>query len=107
MNPGAGWCTLAWGGRKAETHFLEAVTWARIEDDYKRLSSVFQDMAAFYAEQNDYRRAYEYQVLHSQHAARYNQEVNLRKRTELEYKYEAEQKQQEAEMLRLQATACK
>ncbi|MBK7476228.1 MAG: tetratricopeptide repeat protein [Haliscomenobacter sp.] len=89
---------------KAETHFLEAITWARIEDDYKRLSSVFQDMAAFYAEQNDYRRAYEYQVMHSQHAARYNQEVNLRKRTELEYKYEAEQKQQEAEMLRLQAT---
>ncbi len=89
---------------KAETHFLEAITWARIEDDYKRLSGVFQDMAAFYAEQKDFRRAYEYQVMHSQYAARYNQEVNLRKRTELEYKYEAEQKQQEAEMLRLQAT---
>lgn len=89
---------------QAETHFFKAIKWARLEDDYKRLSGIFQDMAGFYAEQGDFRRAYEYQLMHSTSAVRYNEEVNQRKRLELEFKYEAEQKQKEAEMLRLQAT---
>lgn len=90
--------------QRAEAHFFKAIDWARLEDDYKRLSGIFQDMAALYADQGDYKRAYDYQLMHSKSASRYNEEVNRRKRMELEFKYEAEQKQKEAEMLRLQAT---
>jgi two-component system LytT family sensor kinase len=89
---------------KAILHFFKAVTLADKEADYKQLSGIFQDMAEFYADQSDFRTAYEYQLQHSKYAELYYIEVNQRKRTELEYKYQAEQKQQEAEMLRLQAT---
>ena len=89
---------------QAEQHFFKAIEWARLEDDYKRLSGIFQDLASSYAQQGDFKRAYDYQLMHSKYANRYTEEVNHRKRMELEYKYEAEQKQQEAEMLRLQAT---
>lgn len=89
---------------KAIEHFFKAVALADKEADYKQLSGIFQDIAEFYADQSDYRTAFEYQLQHSKYAELYYIEVNRRKRTELEYKYQAEQKQQEAEMLRLQAT---
>lgn len=89
---------------KALKHFHKAIDLADKEADYKQLSGIFQDMAAFYADQEDYKTAYDYQSRHSRYAELYQMEVNQRKRTELEVKYQAEQKQQEAEMLRLQAT---
>ncbi|MFZ4425525.1 MAG: tetratricopeptide repeat-containing sensor histidine kinase [Saprospiraceae bacterium] len=89
---------------KAILHFFQAVALADKEADYKQLSGIFQDMAEFYADQSDFRTAYEYQLQHSKYAELYHVKVNQRKRTELEYKYQAEQKQQEAEMLKLQAT---
>ena len=51
----------------------------------------------------NYKDAYEYQVLHDQMLERYNQDVNRRTMAELEVKYDAEKRKQETEMLRLQA----
>jgi len=54
---------------------------------------------------DDFKNAYEYQVLHDEMTERYIEEVNHRMMMELEVKYEAEKKKQEAELLRLHATS--
>lgn len=90
--------------KKAQKHFVNALEYGKRNDDFKQLSSVCKDIAAYYAEMNDFKNAYEYQVLHDEMAQRYIEEVNHRMVVELEIKYEAEKKKQEAELLRLQAT---
>ncbi|MEM1323116.1 MAG: histidine kinase [Bacteroidota bacterium] len=90
--------------KRAMKHFVNAFEYAKIKNDYKQLSSVCKDIAAFYAELEDYKNAYEYQLLHDEMGERYVEEVNRRMLLELEVKYEAEKKKQEAELLRLQAT---
>lgn len=72
--------------------------------DYKQLSSICKDIAAIYADLDDYKNAYEYQLLYDKYAEQYAEKINKRKQMELEIKYEAEKKKQEAELLRLQAT---
>lgn len=89
--------------KTAEKHFFKALALAEEVEDYKRLSSICQDLAVFYAEQNDYKQAYEFLQQHTKYSELYLMEVNERKRTDLEVKYEAEKQQKEAEMLRLQA----
>ena len=85
-------------------HFAMAFDYAKQIDDYKQLSGICKDIANYYAQLEDYKNAYEYQVLHDQYAEGYVEQVNMRKVLELEVKYEAEQKKKEAELLRLQAT---
>lgn len=103
----------AWRGRvfadmedteKARLHFAQALEYAQLSEDYKQLSSVCKDIATLYAELQDFKSAYEYQLLHDKMAGRYLEEINRRKVVELEVKYEAEKKRQEAELLRLQAS---
>lgn len=103
----------AWRGRlfalrnqpeTARAHFIQAWEYAKLSQDYKQLSSVCKDIATFCAEQEDYKSAYEYQLLHDKMAGRYLEEVNGQKVVELQVKYEAEKKKQEAELLRLQAS---
>jgi anti-sigma regulatory factor (Ser/Thr protein kinase) len=103
----------AWRGRvfadmeeteKARIHFAQALEYAQLSEDYKQLSSVCKDIATLYAELQDYKSAYEYQLLHDKMSGRYLEEINKRKIFELEVKYEAEKKRQEAELLRLQAS---
>ena len=89
---------------KAEQYFMRALDWAEIENDYKILSNIFQEMATFYAEKQDFKRAYEYQLWHSQYGEEYLKQVNKRKRMELEVMYASEKKVQEAELARLNAT---
>ncbi len=90
--------------KKAQRHFVNALEYGKRNDDFKQLSSVCKEIAAYYAEMNDYKNAYEYQVLQEEMAERYNAEVNRRTLFELEIKYEAQKKESEAELLRLQAT---
>lgn len=104
----------AWRGRlynelddqeEALQHFEQALDYARLNEDYKHLSSICKDIATLYAEREEFRSAYEYQVLHDQFTERYIEQINKRKQLELEVKYEAAKKKQEAELLRLQATS--
>ncbi|WP_353484721.1 histidine kinase [Haliscomenobacter sp.] len=101
------WRGLAYGALgkavQAEKCFTKALLLAEAAKDFKRLSSIYKDMAGFYAQLGHYAKAYEHLLQHSQNAERYQQEVNERKRTELEVKYEAEKQHKEAELLRLQA----
>ncbi len=103
----------AWRGRlfaeqdnpdQAMKHFKKAFQYAQLIEDYKQLSSVCKDIATLYAEQEDFKNAYEYQLLHSQMEEQYLEQLEKRRQMELEIKYEAEKKRQEAELLRLQAT---
>ena len=88
--------------RKAKTHFAKAFEFARQAEDYKQLSSICRDVAAFYADRRDFRNAYDFQQLYDQMAERYREQINQQHLMELEVRYEAEKKKQEAEMLRLQ-----
>ncbi len=101
------WRGLAYGALgqtdRAVKYFGKAITLAEDELDHKRLSSIYKDLAGFYAALEDYQKAYECLQLHSKNAELYQQEVETRRRTELEVKYEAEKQQKEAEELRLQA----
>ena len=103
----------AWRGRvfadreeteTAKNHFALALENAQLSSDYKQLASVCKDIATFYAELEDFKSAYEYQLLHDKMAKLNLGEINKRKTQELEIKYEAEKKKQEAELLRLQAS---
>ena len=90
--------------RRAMQHFAAAFEYARIIEDFKQLSSVCKDIATFYAEMEDYKNAYEYQLLYDKIGEKYIEQINKRKQMELEVKYEAEKKKQETELLQLQAT---
>ncbi len=90
--------------KRAEKHFVKSLEYANKENDYKQLSKVCKDIAAFYADQADFEAAYKYLLLHDQIRERHVEEINTRRVTELEIKYEAEKKKQEAELLRHQST---
>jgi len=89
---------------KAMHHFVQAYQYAYKRNDYKQLSVVSKEIAGFYAEQGDYKSAYEYQLDQEKYGERYLEEINKRKQWELDVKYEAEKKKHEAELLRLKAT---
>lgn len=93
-------------GKKEETleHFALAYSYASAGEDYRQLSNISKDIANFYADQNDYKSAYEYQLLYNRFSEQYTEQVNKRKQVELDVKYEASKKKQEAELLQLQAT---
>lgn len=89
---------------EALEHFVLAYGYASAGEDYRQLSTISKDIAGFYAEQEDFRSAYEYQLLYNRFSEQYTEQVNKRKQVELDVKYEASKKKQEAELLQLQAT---
>lgn len=89
--------------KKAVKHFRNALEYAKTINDYRQLSNVCKDIAGFYAEMEDYKSAYQYQLLHDEMGERYMEEVNRRTVWELEVKYDAEKRKQEAEMERMKA----
>ncbi|MEM9821859.1 MAG: histidine kinase [Bacteroidota bacterium] len=97
-------CARTGKKKKAQKHFVNALEYGQRNDDFKQLASVCKEIATYYADMDDYKNAYEYQVLHDEMTERYMEEVNHRMMMELEVKYEAEKKKQEAELLRLHAT---
>lgn len=90
--------------KQAMQHFATAFEYADQIEDYKQLSIVCKDIATFYAEEGDFKNAYEYQLLYDKIGEKYLEQVNERKQLELEVKYEAEKKKQETEILKLEAT---
>ncbi len=89
--------------KRAEKHFVKSLEYAKKRNDYKQLSTVCKEIAAFYADQGNYEDAYNYLLLHDQMREQHAEAVNRRTVTELEVKYDAEKKKQEAELLRLQS----
>ena len=85
-------------------HFLQALEYAKLSNNNKRLSSVCKDIASFYADLEDYKNAYEFQLLYEKYGEAFREEVEEHKELELEIKYEAERKAQETKLLRLEAT---
>ncbi len=85
-------------------HFALAYENASLTEDSRQMAVICKDMAAFYAQLEDFKNAYEYQLLHDKFAEKYSEEVNKRQQMELEVQYEADKKKQETELLRLQAT---
>lgn len=85
-------------------HFAGAYAYASKIEDYKQLASICKYMASFYADDGDYKSAYEYQLLHDKFLEQYNLQLDKRQQAELEAKYEAAKKRQETELLRLEAT---
>jgi two-component system, LytTR family, sensor kinase len=90
--------------KRAEKRLLEALKLANLAKDTRQQAILCRDIAELYADRNDFRNAYDYEVFHSQFVRRYYEETNKIKVDELEFKYEADRRHKEAEMLRLQAT---
>lgn len=107
-------CIIAsWRGRieteqgkyeAAQASFTEALRYAEAEEDYKMLAEVHSDFASLYAETEDFRLAYEYQLDHDRFLEIYLEDQDRRQQQELEMKYQAARKQQETELLELKAT---
>jgi two-component system, LytTR family, sensor kinase len=90
--------------KRGEKRLFEALKMANLGKNTRQQAILCQDIAEFYADQNDYRNAYDYEVLQNKFVRRYYEETNKIKVDELEFKYEADRRRKEAEMLRLQAT---
>ncbi len=90
--------------KRAEKRLVEALELAKLGKDTKQQAIICRDIADMYADRNDFRNAYDYEVLHNQFVKKFYEETNKLKIDELEYKYEAERRRKEAELLRLQAT---
>jgi two-component system, LytTR family, sensor kinase len=89
---------------RAKRHLGEALEYAGKVKNLRQQAYVCQAIASFYAERNEFRNAYEYQVLHDNFLRKYGEETNSLKIKEVEIRFEAEQKRKETELLRLQAT---
>jgi len=85
-------------------HYQLAFDYAKLIGDNEQLTSICKEMAGLYAEQENYRAAYEHMTLQERYSEQHLEDIDQRRRLELEIKYEAEKKKQEAELLRLQAT---
>jgi len=90
--------------KKSLKHYFRALDYAKKGGDFKQISGILKGMADFYAALDDFRNAYDYQVLYDKATEKYLEQINKKKIYELEVKYEAEKKEREAELLRLQAT---
>lgn len=90
--------------KRALKYYFKALEHAKKAPDYKLISVILKDIASLYANELDYKNAYDYQVLYDQAVQRYLYEVKDSEIRELEIKYNAERKEKEAEMFKLQAS---
>lgn len=103
----------AWRGRlyvetgqneKVMEQFERAYDYAKKISDFKQLSIVSKEIAAYYADEGNYKEAYEFQLTHEQYLEKHNKQVDKGLQKELEAKYDAAEKRQETELLKLEAT---
>ncbi|MBP6183330.1 MAG: histidine kinase [Saprospiraceae bacterium] len=83
-------------------HFIRASEYARAVQDNQQLSLICRDIAQYFAEQEDYQNAYDYQLLHDELGEKAREENQQRRLMEIQVKYETEQVEQEAAELRAQ-----
>ena len=89
---------------KAKRALISSFEHAERKGDFHQLAIVCKEIAAYYAQKEDFKNAYEYQTHAEKMQEKYYAEVNSQMLYELEVKYESEKKRQEAKMLRLEAT---
>ncbi len=89
--------------QKRSDSLLRAFDYAKKSGSSKLLAIMYQSIAAYYAEQENFEMAYKYQLMHANHNEEFQQEVKARKITELQIKYDAQRKEQESELLRLES----
>ncbi|MCB0638860.1 MAG: histidine kinase [Lewinella sp.] len=93
------------GENEAALEQLElALQYATAQEDHKQMAEICREIASLYADQEDYRNAYLYQLNHDHFMEQYIAEVDHRQQVELEIKYEAARRQREAELYELRAT---
>lgn len=90
--------------RKALRHYFLALEYAKKGENYTQITGVLRDIASWYAAEDDFQNAYDYQRYYEQALEKYLLEIKALEIRELEIKYEAERKEKEAEMFKLQAT---
>jgi two-component system, LytTR family, sensor kinase len=91
--------------KRAETKFLEAYDYAKKAKNPNLQAVACRNIAEFYADRQDFRNAYKFELMHSEFGGMVYEEANSIKINELEFKYEAERRRKESEMLRLQASS--
>ncbi len=84
---------------------IKAEKYASRSSDNLQLSVIYNDLASFFKEQEDYKSAYEYQVLYSETREKAVNDEKNRSFQDLQIKYETENKERQAKMLQLQANA--
>ena len=90
--------------RKALKHYFLALESAQKGEVQNQVAGILKDIAAYYAKEEDYKNAYEYQKFYEKAVELAMQQVKAYEIKELELKYEAEIKASQEEMYRLQAT---
>jgi len=85
-------------------YFMAAFNFSHQIHDYRQMSEIYKNLAAFHHSIGSHKEAYEAMLAHVENAERYAETVRERKTEELEVKYKAEQRTQEAKMLQLQAS---
>jgi two-component system LytT family sensor kinase len=88
---------------KVLEQFDLAYKYAKEISDFRQLSIVSKEIAAFYAEEGNYKEAYEFQLAHEKFLEKYNEQIDRGRQRELEAKYDAAEKRQETELLKLEA----
>ena len=90
--------------RTALTHYFKALEFAQKAEEHILVVGIVRDVATFYAENKDFKNAYEYQKFYEQSLELAMQKIKASEIKELEVKYEAERKEDKEEMFKLQAT---
>lgn len=83
---------------------MDSHTSARQAEDFKLLAEIYKDLSNYFAQHEDYKNAYEYQLLHERNMEKHTENYNRNHKIEVEVRYETEKKRQEAEVLKLRAT---
>ena len=89
--------------KKALKNMIKAYNKAEIVADYRQALSVCKRIAELYAEDNDFKNAYQYLKRYDEIHEKYNNQLNARKIKEIEIIYETEKIERESELLRLQS----
>lgn len=89
--------------KKTKIQLEKALDYAQLNGDKNQIAGVCKIVSSYFAENNDFKNAYEYQILYNQIASSLNNEENNRRILELELKSNKEKKEKEIEILKLQA----
>jgi len=91
--------------KEASDHFQKAIAFSKRTKNYSVLAGIFEDTANLHAIQQDFKTAYEYQLLKAEFDELHAEKTNLQTIRELGIKYSTEKKKQEIEKLEYQAKA--
>jgi len=89
--------------KQAKSQLESSLKFAQENGDSVQIAGVCKQISKFFADNNDYKNAYEYQNLYHQLLTNINTDSINRKITNLEQKFKQEKKEKEIEILKLQS----